>query len=122
MEFNPFDILKNAQRLQEQMGDFQSRLGSIEVTGSAGGGMVEIDCNGRMEVLAVRIDDEALESRKVLEDLVASAVSAALEKVREAVNREAGALAGSLGIPGLGGGGIPGFPGMGFPGVDTGRR
>ncbi|MDR2052237.1 MAG: YbaB/EbfC family nucleoid-associated protein [Treponema sp.] len=109
MNINPFDILKNAQKLQEQMGNLQEKLGGIAVTGSAGGGMVEIDLNGKMEVIAVRIEQAVVNPRDVpmLQDLVAAAFSDGLEKAKEAVNREVGAMAG---IPG---GMFPGFPGPG---------
>ena len=111
MNINPFDILKNAQKIQEQMGVFQEKLGDIIITGSSGGGMVEIDMNGKMEALAVRITAEANEDREMLQDLVTAALNNAMEKVREAVNRELGSM-----IPG-GNQGAPGFPGMpGFPG------
>ena len=110
MNINPFDILKNAQKIQEQMGSFQEKLGTIQVTGSAGGGMAEVDMNGRMEVLAVRIAPEAMEDRDMLQDLTAAAFTNAMEKVREAMTREVGGMFPG-GIPGL-----QGFPGMpGFP-------
>jgi DNA-binding YbaB/EbfC family protein len=111
MDINPFDILKNAQKIQEQMGTFQEKLGGISVTGSAGGGMVEIDINGRMEVLGIRIAAEVVDPQDtgILEGLIASAFTNAMEKVKEAINREMGSLAGGLGIPGLPGG----FPGFG---------
>jgi DNA-binding YbaB/EbfC family protein len=103
---NPFDILKNAQKLQDQIGDLQNKLANIVLTGSSGGGMVEIDLNCKMEVRAVRISAEAAEDLPMLQDLVQAAFTAALEKVRERSGRELGAL--SSGIP-------PGsFPG-GFP-------
>ena len=116
MNINPFDILKNAQKIQEQMGVFQEKLGSISATGSAGGGMVEVDLNGKFEVLAVRIAPEVMEGGDIemLQDLAAAAFSSALEKVREVISKEMGAMAGGLGIPGLSG--LPGFPG-GFPGA-----
>ncbi|MDR2020957.1 MAG: YbaB/EbfC family nucleoid-associated protein [Treponema sp.] len=109
MNINPFDILKNAQKIQEQMGSFQEKLGAIAVTGAAGGGMVEVDLNGRLEVLAVRIAPEAAEPRDVemLQDLTAAAFTSAMGKIKEAINREMGALAG------LSGPGLPGFPGFG---------
>ena len=113
MNINPFDILKNAQKIQEQMGTFQEKLGDIKITGSAGGGMAEIDMNGRMEVLAVRISPEAMEDgdREMLQDLIAAAFNSAIEKVRDAINREVGGM-----IPG----GIQGMQGMpGFPGFPT---
>jgi len=109
MNINPFDFLKNAQKIQEQMGSVQEKLGALVITGSAGGGMTEIEMNGRMEVLAVRISPEAMSGgdREMLQDLVAAAFNNALEKVKEAVNREMGGL-----IPG----GLSGMPGMpGFP-------
>ena len=109
---NPLDIMKNVQKIQEQLGVFQEKLGSICATGSAGGGMVEIDLNGKIEVLAVRIAPEVMEGgdAEMLQDLITAAFSSSLENIKEVMNREMGAL----GIPGLAG--IPGFPG-GFPGA-----
>jgi len=105
MNINPFDILKNAQKIQEQMGSFQEKLGSIVVIGSAGGGMTEIELNGRMEVLAVRIAPEALEGgdRVMLQDLITAAFNNAMEKVRETINQEMGGMfpGGLSGIPGM---------------------
>ena len=101
MNINPFDLLKNAQKIQEQFGSIQEKLGSITAVGSAGGGMVEVDITGKMEVLAVRIKPEAVDPSDIamLEDLVAAALGQALEKVREKISGEVGAMAGGLGIP-----------------------
>jgi DNA-binding YbaB/EbfC family protein len=112
VNINPFDLLKNAQKIQEQMGSFQEKLEAVRVTGSAGGGMAEIDMNGKMEVLAVRIAPEAMEDgdRVMLQDLIAAAFANAMEKVKEAISREVGGM-----IPG-GMQALQGFPGMpGFP-------
>ena len=114
MNINPFDVLKNAQKIQEQMGAIQENLARIKITGSAGGGMAEIDMNGKMEVLAVRIAQEAMEDREMIQDLVAAAFNNAMEKVREAVNKELGSML----PPGIQG--MPGFPGtQGFPGFPS---
>ena len=112
MNINPFDILKNAQKIQEQMGGFQEKLAAISATGSAGGGMVEIDLNGKIEVIAVRIAPDIMEGGDVemLQDLIMAAFSNGIEKAREAINREIGAMTGGLNIPGLVG--MPGFPGV----------
>ena len=94
------------------MGSFQEKLEAVKVTGSAGGGMAEIDMNGKMEVLAVRIAPEAMEDgdRVMLQDLIAAAFANAMEKVKEAISREVGGM-----IPG-GMQALQGFPGMpGFP-------
>jgi len=112
MNINPFDLLKNAQKIQEQMGVLQEKLGTIRVTGSAGGGMAQIDMSGKMEVLAVRISPEAMAEgdREFLQDLVAAAFNNAMEKAREAVSQEVGGM-----IPG----GLQGMniPGMNIPGM-----
>ena len=122
MNINPFDLLKNAQAIQERMGVFQNKLAEIRVTGCAGGGMVEIDLNGKFEAVSVRIAPEALESgdTEMLQDLVLAALTSGLEKVREAVSMEMGAMAGGLGLSGNPSGNMPGsMPGFppGFPGL-----
>jgi len=101
MNINPFDILKNAQKIQEQMGAFQDKLGSVIVTGSAGGGMAAIDMNGRLEVVAVRIAAEAVDPNEValLQDLVKAAFADAAEKAREAIRAEMGSMTGGMGLP-----------------------
>ena len=113
MNINPFDILKNAQKIQEQMGAFQEKLSALRVTGSAGGGMAEIEMNGKMEVLALNIAPEAMEEgdREMLQDLITAAFNNAMEKIREAINREMGSMipGGLQGLQGL-------MPGMPFPG------
>ena len=100
MNINPFDILKNAKQIQEQMGAFQERLGGIQVMGSSGGGMVEVEMNGRMEVQEIRISPELMEGgdREMLQDLLAAAFNSAMERIKESINREMGAFAG-MGFP-----------------------
>jgi DNA-binding YbaB/EbfC family protein len=105
MDINPFDILKNAQKLQEQMGSFQDKLAAISATGSSGGGMVEIDLNGKFEVTAARISPALMESgdTEMLQDLIVAAFSNGHDNIREKLGRELGAMAGGMGIPGLSG-------------------
>jgi len=103
MNVNPFDILKNAQKIQEQMSGFQEKLESISATGASGAGLVEIDLNGKLEVLAVRIAPQAVEGADIdmLQDLVMAAFTDGMTKVKEAVSREAAAMTGGLNIPGF---------------------
>jgi DNA-binding YbaB/EbfC family protein len=103
MNINPFELLKNAQKIQEQIGSFQEKLAGISVQGSAGGGMVEVELNGKLEVIAVRIAPQAIEDgdTEMLADLTTAAFSNALEKIKEALRQEIGAMAG--GIPGISG-------------------
>jgi DNA-binding YbaB/EbfC family protein len=83
------------------MSGFQEKLDKITATGAAGGGLVEIDINGKMEVLAVRIAPQAMEDHDMLQDLVMSAFIDVMEKIKETVSKEAGVMAGGLNLPGL---------------------
>ena len=114
MNINPFDLLKNAQKIQEQMNGFQEKLDAIAATGSAGGGLVEIEINGKFEAIAVRIAPQAIEDKdtEFLQDLILSAFTDATTKVREVIQSEIGTMTGGLNIPGFPPGG-----GLGFPGV-----
>jgi len=103
MNINPFDILKNAQKIQEQMAGFQEKLEVISATGASGGSMVEIDINGKLEVTAVRIAPEAMEGgdTEMLQDLIMAAFTDGLAKVREEVNSQVSAITGGLNISGF---------------------
>ena len=105
MNINPMDILKNAQKIQEQMGAFQEKLAAINATGSAGGGMVKIELNGRFEVIDVKIDPEVVDGSDIemLQDLIMAAFTNGIEKIQETIKNEMGAMAGEFGIPGLSG-------------------
>ena len=87
------------------MGAFQDRLAGISATGSAGGGMVEIDLNGKFEVTDVRIAQEAVadSDTEMLADLIMAAFSNGWEKLQDAIKNEMGTMAGDLGVPGLSG-------------------
>jgi len=101
MNINPFDILKNAQKIQEQMSGFQEKLGAITATGAAAAGLVEIDINGKMEVLAVRITPQALDDVEMLQDLIMAAFTDGMAKVKEEINGQVGAMAGGLNMAGF---------------------
>jgi DNA-binding YbaB/EbfC family protein len=98
MNINPLDIMK-------QMGSFQEKLAGITAKGSAGGGMVEVELNGKFELIAVKIAPEVIADgdTEMLEDLIMAAFSNGLEKIRESIGREVGAMAGGMNIPGLSG-------------------
>jgi DNA-binding YbaB/EbfC family protein len=83
------------------MSGLQEKLDKIIATGAAGGGLVEIDINGKMEVIAVRIAPQAMEDHDMLQDLVMSAFTDVMEKVKQTVSKEAGAMAGGLNLPGF---------------------
>jgi len=98
------NLMKEAQRLQQQMQELQEQVAQKKVQATAGGGMVTVEVNGRQEVLAIKIDPEVInrEDPQMLEDLVLAACNEALRKSRELVQQELGKLTGGLKIPGLG--------------------
>jgi nucleoid-associated protein EbfC len=104
-------LLKNLPKLKEEMGKFQAKLGEITAEGTAGGDLVRVRANGRMEITGCTLGPAALEmkDKEMLEDLITAAANQALAKVREQVGREAGGVAGGLGLN------LP--EGFGFPGL-----
>lgn len=105
-------LLGNKGKIQEEVQKFQAQVGTITAEATAGAGYVTVKVNGRMEVLSVRISDEAmaLNDHEMLEDLVAAATNQALAKVREQLAQESAKMAASIGLPpGMLGGGIPGL-------------
>ena len=98
------NIMKEAQKLQQQMAELQEQVGQKTVEATAGGGMVTVQANGKQEILAIKIDPEVInrDDAQMLEDLVLAACNEALRKSRELVQQELGKLTGGLKIPGLG--------------------
>jgi len=97
------NLMKQAQMMQKEMAKIQQEAAQKTVTASSGGGMVTVEANGKMEVLSVRIEREAVDPEDVemLEDLVAAAVNEALRKAQDLVSGEMGKLTGGLGLPGM---------------------
>lgn len=82
------NIMKQAQKMQEDMQKAQQRIAAMEVTGKAGGGMVTVVMTGRHDVKRVTIDDTLMgDDKEMLEDLLAAAVNDAVRQV-EATNQE----------------------------------
>ncbi len=107
MRGNIAQLMQQAQKMQENMQRAQEELAKLEVTGSAGGGMVRITLTGRMECRSVKIDPSVLSDVEMAEDLVVAAINDAVNKVNaESQAKMSGATAG-MPIP----------PGMKIPGM-----
>ncbi len=98
------NIMKEAQKLQQQMLELQEQVAQKKVEATAGGGMVTVQANGKQELVAIKIDPEVInrDDAQMLEDLVLAACNEALRKSRELMQQEVGKLTGGLKIPGLG--------------------
>lgn len=96
-------LLKQAQKMQQEMGRIQKELKERVVEGSSGGGMVKCFANGNQEVVGVKIDPQAVDPEDVdmLEDLVQAAVTAALKKAKELQDQEMSKVTGGMQLPGM---------------------
>jgi len=96
-------LLKQAQDLSGRIKGLNEELRARRVTGSAGGGMVEVEVNGLLEVLRCHIDEQLLDQadRELLEDLVVSAVNQAIGKARQLYAEAMRTMTGGLEIPGF---------------------
>lgn len=113
------DLFKQAQAMQENLRKAQEELAGIEVTGSAGGGLVRVVMTCRHDVRRVHIDPGLLQddaapasaggaggemagaAREVLEDLVAAAMNDAVRKAEKASQEKLAGLTSGLALPGL---------------------
>jgi nucleoid-associated protein EbfC len=97
------DLMKQAQKMQNDLMKAQEELAAKIVEGSAGGGMVKVEMNGKNQVLSVKIDPEVVDKDDVemLEDLIIAALNEAQEKVSKTSESEMGKLTGGMNIPGL---------------------
>ena len=93
-------LMKQAQKLQEDMQQAQNELASMEVEGEAGAGMVRVTMTGRHDVRSVRIDAELMsEDKEMLEDLIAAAVNDAVHKVEARTRDRFSGLGSGLNLP-----------------------
>lgn len=96
-------MFQQAQQMQGKLAELQEELAKRTVAGSAGGGMVSVEADGKGTVKRVRIDPSLVAGGDVelIEDLVTVAVGDAQQKAAQLGQEEMGRLAGGLGIPGL---------------------
>ena len=100
-------MLKQAQKIQSQLAETQEKLGTLEVQGTSGGGVVTVFVNGRGEMRRVKIDPSLLtpEEGEVLEDLLIAAYNDAKAKAETMANEEMSKVTGGIALP----------PGMNMP-------
>ena len=101
-------MLKQVQKMQEEMQKVQSKLGELTVSEEAGGGMIKATANGNKELVSLEIDPQVIKAdeKEILEDLVVAAVNKALQSANKLAEEEMakvtkGMLPPGLNIPGL---------------------
>ena len=100
---NMQSMLKQAQKMQEDMAALQEELESREYDIAAGGGVINIKITGKKEILSVKIDPDAVDPDDVetLEDLIVAAVNEAIKTVENASAQEMQKITGGMSIPGM---------------------
>ncbi len=101
-------MLKQVQKMQEEMQKVQSKLGDLTVSEEAGGGMIKATANGNKELVSLEIDPQVIKSeeKEILEDLVVAAVNKALQSANKLAEEEMAKVTKGMLPPGLN---IPGF-------------
>ncbi len=94
------NLMKQAQKMQQDMARAQEEVAGMEATGQSGGGLVSVVISGRHEAKRVRIDDSLLgEDKDMIEDLVAAAINDAVHRLDVAVKEKLAGLAQGMGLP-----------------------
>jgi len=95
-------LMKQAQEMQTKMAEMQAQLEAVEMTGVAGGGLIQLTLNGKGDLKKLQIDKVLLEPAEVevLEDLIVAAFNDARAKVSAHAEQEMHKLTGGLQLPG----------------------
>jgi DNA-binding YbaB/EbfC family protein len=99
MKGNIGQLMKQAQMMQENMRRMQENLGTIEVEGQSGAGMVKVTMTCKYDVKRVSIDPSVADDREMLEDLIAAAFNDAARRVETTISEKMGAMTAGLGLP-----------------------
>ena len=96
-------MIKQAQKMQEEMAALQDELDSKEYEVAAGGGAVTVRINGKSEILNIEIDPEIVDPDDIetLQDILVAGVNEAIKKVNDTNSSEMSRITGSLSMPGL---------------------
>jgi len=96
-------MMKQAQKMQEDLAKAQESLMDVTVEGTAGGGVVTVTCNGHREVVGIKIKPEAVDPDDIetLEDLLLAATRDAQARAAETAQQQLGSITGGLNLPGM---------------------
>jgi DNA-binding YbaB/EbfC family protein len=99
------DLMRQAQKLQEEMMKAQEEAKKKTVEATSGGGMVAVVASGAGELVSIRIEKDVVnpEDVEMLQDLILAAANEALRRAHDVVNEDMSKLTGGLQIPGMGG-------------------
>ena len=98
-------LFRQAEQVQAKLNEIQEEMGRKRVEGSAGGGMVTVLMNGKMQVLSVKLDPVVLAQKErdldLLQDLITAAVNDAIHRAQTLMAEEVAKVTGGVAIPGM---------------------
>ena len=92
-------LMKQAQQMQDNMKKMQDSLGSIEVEGQSGAGMIKVTMTCKYDVRRIAIDPSVMDDKEMLEDLVAAAVNDAVRRVESTTQEKMSGFTAGLNLP-----------------------
>lgn len=100
---NMNQMIRQAQKMQEDMAEVQEKLNGTEFTATAGGGMIELVMTGDKKLKSVKLNPDCIDkdNPEDLEDIIVAGVNAVIEKVEEETSKEMEKVTGGLNVPGL---------------------
>ena len=95
------NMMRQAQKMQEDMQKAQEEIANMEVEGQSGGGMVKVVMNGRHELRKVELDASLMsDDKEMIEDLVAAAVNDAVRKIEQQSSEKMSGVTAGMNLPG----------------------
>ena len=101
MKNNIGAMMKQAQMMQQRMQDVQNQLEKVEISGSSGGGLVQVTLTGKGNARQIKIDPSLFkgEEKEIVEDLICAAFNDAKNKVEQHASQEMSKITGGLNLP-----------------------
>lgn len=95
---NPFDLLKDTQKIKEQSEQIQKELSELTAEGSSGGNMVKVTLNGKFELKDIKLNPICVDNRdvKMLEDLIVAAHNDAMQEIQDKIKAKTSSLLGGM--------------------------
>jgi DNA-binding YbaB/EbfC family protein len=96
-------LMKQAQKMQEEMQKAQEEIGTMEVESTAGGGMIRVKVNGDHQITEIEIQPDAVDPDDIemLQDLIMAGINEAMRKVDEESSKRMNSVTGGMSMPGM---------------------
>lgn len=100
---NMGQMMKQVQQMQKRMEDAQKEIEESKVTATAGGGVIEVEANGKKQITSIKINPEVVDPEDVemLEDMILTAVNDAISQVEKLSEEKMGKITGGMSLPGM---------------------